>query len=128
MQHESISSDSPDVPQPLGPRLRVARENAGLSQEELALRVGVNIDSVSSWEAGERTPRVNRLVMLSGILNVTLIWLLEGREDERMQSQEVTAVERLRGDLIRLEEKLNEAQSMARQAQRGLDAIAAKSD
>ncbi len=126
MQQTPAPTDPPHVPQPLGPRLQVARINAGLSHEDLAQRLGVAADSVASWESSERTPRVNRLVMLAGILDVSLIWLLEGREDEYMKGHETAEIERLRGDLIRLEEKLNEAQSLARQALEGLDEVAAK--
>ena len=80
---------------PLGPRIRLAREGAGYSVQELALRVGVEAASVRAWESGKRAPRANRLQMLAGVLNVNLTWLLEGRED-RHRGEEAVSVEALR--------------------------------
>ena len=37
-------------------RLRLARERAGLSQEDLALKVGVRAVQVSRWERGVASP------------------------------------------------------------------------
>ncbi len=81
MSDESSMRDILRVEQPLGPRLRVARENAGLSLEELAQRIGVETASVAAWENDERPPRANRLMMLCGVLDISIKWLLEGRED-----------------------------------------------
>lgn len=81
MSDESSMQDLLRVEQPLGPRLRVARENAGLSVEELARRIGVETASVAAWENDERPPRANRLMMLCGVLDISIKWLLEGRED-----------------------------------------------
>lgn len=40
-----------------GDRLRKAREHAGLSREELAETLGVNVKSLWNWEAGLNKPR-----------------------------------------------------------------------
>ncbi|KEO51215.1 helix-turn-helix domain-containing protein [Thioclava pacifica] len=61
-----------------GDRLAGAREAAGLSQEELAKRLGVRLETLVAWEDDVAEPRANRLQMLSGMLNVTLMWLLTG--------------------------------------------------
>ncbi|WP_299483000.1 helix-turn-helix domain-containing protein [Cypionkella sp.] len=62
-----------------GDRLEAARESCGLSQTELAQRLGVRDTTIKSWEADEWEPRGNRLQMLAGMLNVSLMWLLSGR-------------------------------------------------
>lgn len=62
-----------------GDRLAGAREAAGLTQKELALRVGVKLETVRAWENDIKEPRANRLQMLSGILGVSLQWLLSGQ-------------------------------------------------
>ena len=64
--------DVRSVEQPIGPRLRVARENADLTQASLARRLGVETGSVVAWENDERQPRANRLMMICGVLNVSL--------------------------------------------------------
>jgi transcriptional regulator with XRE-family HTH domain len=62
----------------LGDRLAGAREAAGLTQEALARRLGVKLKTVRAWENDLSEPRANRVNMLCGILNVSLVWLLTG--------------------------------------------------
>jgi len=61
-----------------GDRLAVAREQTGLSQGDLAKRLGVKIGVLQAWEQDLKEPRANRLQMLSGMLNISLSWLLTG--------------------------------------------------
>jgi len=64
-----------------GDRLTAAREAAGLTAAELAQRLGVRARSLTQWEADAAEPRANRLQMLAGMLNVSLMWLLTGAGD-----------------------------------------------
>lgn len=64
-----------------GDRLTGARETAGLSQEELAQRLGVRLTTLQAWEEDLAEPRGNRLQMLAGMLNVSLRWLLTAEGD-----------------------------------------------
>ncbi|MDI3335286.1 helix-turn-helix transcriptional regulator [Defluviimonas aestuarii] len=64
-----------------GDRLAAAREAAGLSQADLAQRLGVKTRVVEHWEADAKEPRANRLQMLAGMLGVSLMWLLTGEGD-----------------------------------------------
>ena len=89
----------PTLPQEetIGARIVEARERAGLSSAQLARRLGVKSRTVSAWERGETTPRTNRLLMLSQMLDVSTLWLLEGEaryapdealpEDRRIKGQ-----------------------------------------
>lgn len=61
-----------------GDRLAGAREAAGLTQEQLAKRLGVRLSSIRAWEEDSAEPRANRLQMMAGMLNVSLSWLLTG--------------------------------------------------
>jgi transcriptional regulator with XRE-family HTH domain len=61
-----------------GDRVAAAREAAGLSQAQLARRLGVKLQTVASWEADRSEPRANRLQMLAGMLNVSMVWLMTG--------------------------------------------------
>ncbi len=61
-----------------GDRLAGAREAAGLSQEELAARLGVRLETLAGWEDDVADPRANRLQMVAGMLNVSIMWLLTG--------------------------------------------------
>ena len=67
-------------------RLYELRKKAGLSQEELANLVGVSRQAVQKWEAGTSRPDVDNLTALAGYFNVTLDWLITGREAERPQA------------------------------------------
>lgn len=64
-----------------GDRLAGAREAAGMSQKELAERLGVKLKTVQGWEDDVTEPRANRLSTISGLLNVSLPWLLMAEGD-----------------------------------------------
>ncbi len=81
MTTKGIAESSETAPQSLGLRLRTAREYHDMSVATLARRIGVEPDTIAAWETDEQTPRANRLPALSGILDVTLPWLLDGRDD-----------------------------------------------
>jgi transcriptional regulator with XRE-family HTH domain len=70
-----------DAAATFGDRLAGARENAGLDQQDLAVRIGVDIETLIAWEDDIREPRASRVQMLSGILGVTLGWLITGEGD-----------------------------------------------
>lgn len=61
-----------------GDRLAAAREAAEMTQKDLAKRVGVKLATLRNWEDDIAEPRANRLSTLSGLLGVTLRWLLTG--------------------------------------------------
>lgn len=48
--------------------LRRMREAAGLSQIQLALRMGVSQGTIARWERGGRTPQAANLIKLAQIL------------------------------------------------------------
>lgn len=64
-----------------GDRLAAARDAAGLTQEDLAKRLGVRSTSIKAWEDDSSEPRANRLQMLAGMLNVSIRWMLTGEGD-----------------------------------------------
>lgn len=56
-----------------------ARLIAGITQMELAKRMGVSCVSVSQWETGKNLPKVGRLQKLADILGTSVEKLLEER-------------------------------------------------
>ncbi|MGG7566415.1 helix-turn-helix domain-containing protein [Rhodovulum sp. DZ06] len=61
-----------------GDRLVAARDALGLTQSQLAAKVGVRAKTLQNWETDRSEPRANRLQMLAGVLNVSMVWLLTG--------------------------------------------------
>jgi transcriptional regulator with XRE-family HTH domain len=59
-----------------GAVLKALRENAGLSQAELAERLNVDQASVSRWERGQGEPGISLAVPLAAILGVDVDRLL----------------------------------------------------
>ncbi|WP_368187311.1 multiprotein-bridging factor 1 family protein [Aestuariibius sp. HNIBRBA575] len=62
-----------------GDRLAGAREDAGMEQKTLSKRLGVKLSTLRNWEEDLAEPRANKLSMLSGLLGVSLTWLLTGQ-------------------------------------------------
>ncbi|WP_415919917.1 helix-turn-helix domain-containing protein [Tateyamaria sp. SN6-1] len=61
-----------------GDRVAGAREQAGMTQKQLAKRLGVRLATLRAWEEDLSEPRANRLSMMAGILNVSMMWLITG--------------------------------------------------
>jgi DNA-binding transcriptional regulator YiaG len=61
-----------------GGRFSRARDAIGLSTKELAWRLGVKTATVHAWETDRSQPGSRRLALLSGLLGVSLSWLLHG--------------------------------------------------
>ncbi|HET7425526.1 MAG TPA: ImmA/IrrE family metallo-endopeptidase [Gemmatimonadales bacterium] len=62
-------------------KIKDAREEAGLSQAQLARRLGRTQTAISYWEAGKRAPGLDDLVELSGVLQRDIAYFLPGREE-----------------------------------------------
>ena len=62
----------------MGSRIEQARHQQGLSSRQLATRIGVKSATIENWERDRSEPRSNKLLMLAGVLNVPVNWLLQG--------------------------------------------------
>ncbi|MFR1050299.1 MAG: helix-turn-helix transcriptional regulator [Lachnospirales bacterium] len=58
-------------------KIRMRREAAGMSQSELARRLGLDSTTVNKWEAGASLPRLGNLIALAGILQCPVGDLLD---------------------------------------------------
>ncbi|MGB9892556.1 XRE family transcriptional regulator [Thermodesulfovibrio yellowstonii] len=65
----------------LGERIKQARIKKGLTQEELARRLGIAYPTLSKYENGHRIPDANLLSHLAKELDCDPGWLLIGDED-----------------------------------------------
>ncbi|MDG1069625.1 MAG: helix-turn-helix domain-containing protein [Sulfitobacter sp.] len=69
-----------------GDRVAAARDAAGMDQAALARRLGIRQATLRAWENDLSEPRANRLSMLAGLLNVSMMWLING-EGEGLEGQ-----------------------------------------
>ncbi len=61
-------------------RIQYLRKRKGISQEELADKVGVSRQAVSKWESEQSTPDVEKIILLSDLFDVSTDYLLKGTE------------------------------------------------
>jgi len=112
-----------------GDRLAAARETVGLTQAGLAERLGVKEATMQAWEDDLKEPRANRLQMLSGMLNISITWLLTGQgegPDGAVESEELpadvsdllTEMRKLRTEMLQSTEKLARLEKQLRKALR----------
>ena len=64
----------------LGSRIAESRRERGLTQAEVADRMGVTPQAVSKWERGLACPDLVFLDDLSFVLGVSIDWLLTGQK------------------------------------------------
>ena len=63
-------------------KLKVLRKKEGLTQQEVADKIGINRGSYSNWEKGKREPSFENLIKLANILNTTTDYLLGRKINE----------------------------------------------
>lgn len=61
----------------VGNKLYTFRKKAGLSQEELAEKLGVSRQAISKWECGESLPDVDNLITIAKVYGVSLDELVD---------------------------------------------------
>ncbi|WP_223427927.1 helix-turn-helix domain-containing protein [Tateyamaria pelophila] len=110
-----------------GDRVAGAREQAGMTQQQLAKRLGVRLATLRAWEDDLSEPRANRLSIMAGLLNVSMMWLMNG-EGEGVDGPTETApvsddmrdllteMRDLRGDLLARAEQVGRLEKRLRAA------------
>jgi transcriptional regulator with XRE-family HTH domain len=63
----------------LGSRIRQARRQAGLSQSQLAAKIGAHVTSVSDWERGVNEPSVRHMTSIAEATERPIDWFVESR-------------------------------------------------
>lgn len=64
----------------LANRIQHLRRSKGISQEELANKLGVSRQAVSKWESEQTSPDLDKIILLSDFFDVTTDYLLKGIE------------------------------------------------
>jgi transcriptional regulator with XRE-family HTH domain len=77
-----MGSKKPDlIDVEVGQRIRIQRLAAGLSQSELAERIGVTFQQVQKYEKGMNRVGAGRLTKIARVLNVPIGSFFDGREE-----------------------------------------------
>ena len=58
-------------------KLRYFRSQRGLSQEQLAERAGIHVNTIRKYELGYRKPKIEQLKKIAGGLEISVIEFLE---------------------------------------------------
>lgn len=92
-----------DPPKGIAARLRVAREQAGLSQGQVAKLMAVHRPTISEIEAGRRRVQVEELAQFAKLYRVSVAWLTaedaEGEDvDEARVQLAARALSKLKKD------------------------------
>ena len=84
----------------IGARIHELRKERGLSQEQLAEKVGVSRQTISKWELGETSPDIRQAKLLSQIFGVSLNELTDNNTKEPLY-QKVSNTEKLAGSALK---------------------------
>lgn len=76
-------------------RLRAAREQAGLSQGQVARMLGLHRPSVSEMEAGRRRVRAEEIARLARIYGVSVAWLMNTEDTSAQRARIELAARKL---------------------------------
>lgn len=71
-------------------KLKDARSEAGITQAELAEKIGVSVRSVQAYEQGVKSPRQNTMIQLAKALNVSYKFLSDETCENPMDGIEKT--------------------------------------
>jgi len=75
-------------------RIQYLRKTNGISQEELADKIGVSRQAVSKWESEQSLPDLGKIITMSDYFGVTTDYILKGIEpvtDKEQKSSELTS-------------------------------------
>lgn len=58
-------------------KLRELRTRSGLTQNEITTKLGVSGQTILNWENGIYEPKINQLIQLADLFNVSVDYLIE---------------------------------------------------
>lgn len=65
----------------IGAQIKAARKQAGLSQEELAEKIGCKQKQISDWERGSFAPKFSTIVKIADVTNKPLEFFARRNND-----------------------------------------------
>lgn len=86
-------------------RLKTLRKEAGLTQVDVASKLGISQPAYASWERGVKKPTQENLVKLSKILYVSVDYLLGNTEEKSDEIDNIELLFRMNSKGLTDEEK-----------------------
>lgn len=62
-------------------RIKKCRQDVGLRQEDIAVRLNIDRSTVSKWESGAAMPRADKLTELAKVLGCTIDDLMKSDDE-----------------------------------------------
>lgn len=72
----------------IGTQISFLRKKFGLTQEDLANKLGFSKQTISNWETGLKTPRMGAIQKIADLFNVSKSFIIEGIEESPSTSIE----------------------------------------
>src|SRR4051812_22074114 len=94
-------------------QIKAARVQRGWSQGELARRLDRTQTAISYWEGGKRTPDLDELVRLAGVLGQEVSFFLPGYEPVEQPLRAVLRATAARLEGVELEQALDQLVDVA---------------
>ena len=66
----------------IGNKIKQLRLHAGMTQEQLAAKLGISAQSVSKWENNSAVPELEKLIKMAQIFGITIDELVTGETKE----------------------------------------------
>ncbi|MBU6444355.1 MAG: helix-turn-helix domain-containing protein [Alphaproteobacteria bacterium] len=79
--------------QAIGRRIRRLRESKGLSRQDIASHLGVDLTAISAWERGDYLPREGRRVRLGAMLGIDVGSLFAEEQDAGVTGQSASLLD-----------------------------------
>ena len=65
-------------------RLRELRNKNSMTQNEVARKIGVSGQTILNWESGIYEPKINQLIQLADLFNVSVDYLIERKNNDKL--------------------------------------------
>ncbi|HHX0206257.1 TPA: helix-turn-helix domain-containing protein, partial [Enterococcus faecalis] len=70
----------------IGTQIASLRSTRGMTQEELANKLGYSKQTISNWETGLKTPRMGAIQKVADLFNVNKSFIIEGSTSSSLEN------------------------------------------
>jgi len=89
-------------------KIRVARKEAGFSQQDLSDAIGVSDKAISAYEVGRSTPPIKVLERISSATEKPMGYFINVSDDETTMDQILAKLETIEREMVEIRKYLSE--------------------